>query len=1090
MKEIYIGRDSSNNVVLNDPQISKKHLLILQKDDGSFWISDQGSTNGTKVNGWKIKPKVLSRLNPGSKVVIGKTALDWEAYFQVPEEEPVIQEEPAPSIIKPEVISVEQPQVDPIKVDLQPIIDKYDAAEQKIFTRIDDYLQKLRNTKPIVTDGFSAELLISLYSNYEHDFDQLKSVLDEVSDITIQLQTLYQEDSKRLQLSRSQAIRAEYVNETLVQQEELNTRHNALREKVSSDIKDLICLFDEKHQPIFPNRYDMATAKSSIWEEDLQHQQVSTFFYLGRQNVGIPLFDETIFCHLHEYIELICNKNLFIRHKSTQKQDAINIVNTLLGRAFYEYEPGAIQVDVIDTEEMTGLSSSFRKLRKNIYRNVVRETEVQNLLNDIELHIEGVITNVLEDDNQTLFKYNRQHESKIGYRFLVVKDFANTITDHNANQLKRIMRLGTRAGVCVIVLADDYELNHKESVQKALLAANFSPDIELDLVNNKFPAFALDRRGTVDFEILTADTLAKIVKDVNEGFNDDAMTTYLQTDYLPVDKDWWKGRSASFIGIPFGMTAQKKICELEITQESGQNSAVVIGIPGSGKSVFLHAIILNSCVKYSPDELQLYLVDFSGVEFNTYALHNLPHARVIAPEAEREFGLSVLRELKEEGRRREILCRENNVSNIVELKRQNPSMVVPRLLAIIDEFQKFFEIDNDPISREAVSIIHVIIQEYRKFGINLILATQQLPSTAILPRDMIANRIVFKSKPADFEALIHWPYNTTKPDLGTGECIYNNEAGSPNANNFVKGFFASKTDIENILTRISSLERSSSFQKQYTPIVFRSNEQPKASIERQLPEHRILQDIPTEFGFYLGSSIAISAVDVFASMRKASGNNLLIVGHDEELGRNIALCSTMSVMSNHKDDSADSFVLNFAYPEDPFVNIPGSLLTARPFRQVVSHESKTDAEVMEVLNYLKSEIDNRKTTKCDLYHCYLTIFSFQLSPLFDKEGKYGSSMSEAASLLLYILKQGPTVGVFTTLQVDRLECLNKLDNPLNLFMHRVALQMSENDSNKLMGSSAANKLRVENRPATRFRAYYFNATQSAPVKFIPYQIIG
>lgn len=84
--------------------------------------------------------------------------------------------------------------------------------------------------------------------------------------------------------------------------------------------------------------------------------------------------------------------------------------------------------------------------------------------------------------------------------------------------------------------------------------------------------------------------------------------------------------------------------------------------------MFLHALICNAAINYSPDELNMYLIDFSGVEFNSYALHNLPHARVIAPEAEREFGLSILKELVEEGARRMELCRNNDVSNIVDLK--------------------------------------------------------------------------------------------------------------------------------------------------------------------------------------------------------------------------------------------------------------------------------------------------------------------------------------------------------------------------------------------------------------------------------------
>lgn len=56
---------------------------------------------------------------------------------------------------------------------------------------------------------------------------------------------------------------------------------------------------------------------------------------------------------------------------------------------------------------------------------------------------------------------------------------------------------------------------------------------------------------------------------------------------------------------------------------------------------------------YSPDEAELYLIDFKkGVEFRAYAANRLPHAKVVAIESEREFGLSVLQRLDVELRDR------------------------------------------------------------------------------------------------------------------------------------------------------------------------------------------------------------------------------------------------------------------------------------------------------------------------------------------------------------------------------------------------------------------------------------------------------
>ena len=63
---------------------------------------------------------------------------------------------------------------------------------------------------------------------------------------------------------------------------------------------------------------------------------------------------------------------------------------------------------------------------------------------------------------------------------------------------------------------------------------------------------------------------------------------------------------------------------------------LIAGRTGSGKSSLLHALITNLALHYSPDEAELYLIDFKkGVEFKTYAVHELPHAQVIAIESER-----------------------------------------------------------------------------------------------------------------------------------------------------------------------------------------------------------------------------------------------------------------------------------------------------------------------------------------------------------------------------------------------------------------------------------------------------------------------
>ena len=65
---ITFGRDATNDIVVDDEKVSKKHLIIV-KEQGLLRAKDLGSTNGTFVNGKPIEYAVV--LNIGDKVAIG-----------------------------------------------------------------------------------------------------------------------------------------------------------------------------------------------------------------------------------------------------------------------------------------------------------------------------------------------------------------------------------------------------------------------------------------------------------------------------------------------------------------------------------------------------------------------------------------------------------------------------------------------------------------------------------------------------------------------------------------------------------------------------------------------------------------------------------------------------------------------------------------------------------------------------------------------------------------------------------------------------------------------------------------------------------
>jgi pSer/pThr/pTyr-binding forkhead associated (FHA) protein len=70
-RQVIVGRSSDLDMVLVEDMVSRKHARITVQGD-QIWIEDLGSTNGTFVNGEKIK---RASLKEGDRVLIGTSIL-------------------------------------------------------------------------------------------------------------------------------------------------------------------------------------------------------------------------------------------------------------------------------------------------------------------------------------------------------------------------------------------------------------------------------------------------------------------------------------------------------------------------------------------------------------------------------------------------------------------------------------------------------------------------------------------------------------------------------------------------------------------------------------------------------------------------------------------------------------------------------------------------------------------------------------------------------------------------------------------------------------------------------------------------------
>jgi predicted component of type VI protein secretion system len=67
--EIFIGRDLSNDIVINDGEVSRRHTRLFMQGS-NYVVEDLGSTNGTSVNGQRLMGPYI--LRPGEVVTLGE----------------------------------------------------------------------------------------------------------------------------------------------------------------------------------------------------------------------------------------------------------------------------------------------------------------------------------------------------------------------------------------------------------------------------------------------------------------------------------------------------------------------------------------------------------------------------------------------------------------------------------------------------------------------------------------------------------------------------------------------------------------------------------------------------------------------------------------------------------------------------------------------------------------------------------------------------------------------------------------------------------------------------------------------------------
>ncbi len=717
--------------------------------------------------------------------------------------------------------------------------------------------------------------------------------------------------------------------------------------------------------------------------------------------------------------------------------------------------------------------------------------QIDERLVELNEHIEKVIQMYLRNEYETITQYN-EHAGSVAekYHFLVIADFPANFTETAAQRLQSIILSGARCGVFVLMHWNRQQkapegFVPEEFRQSALCLRRTAQGFVTDEALTQAGATViLDQPPGPDLELALVHRIGKASVDSNR-------VEVPFSTIAPAPDALWADTTTHELRVPIGRTGATKLQYLAIGKGTRQH-ALFAGKTGSGKSTLFHVIITNLALHCSPDEVEFYLIDFKkGVEFKCYAESKLPHARVIAIESDREFGLSVLQRVDEELKRRGDLFRALGAQDIPGYKKAGGKEPMPRCLLLIDEFQEFF-VEDDTVSQTASVLFDRIVRQGRAFGIHVLLGSQTLGGAYTLARATLGQmviRVALQCNEADAHLIMD--ENNPAPRLLTrpGEGIYNDAAGAVEGNSPFQVVWIGDEERDRCLHQINDLAAARHLDRE-PPIVFEGNA--PADVRENTRLAAVLKTRPDQApaipAVWLGAPNAIKG-PTEAAFARQSGNHLLIVGQREEAVATLLGLSLIALAAQHpKQDGARFVFFHSAAPgtadaeflEDIFPRIPHGVTLAR------AHE------VQQVMTDLHDELQRRSsegaTHAPPVFVFVHGLHKFKkLRHEDDMDFSFSSGDDDAGpkpgAMFSTLVTEGAALGMHLITTLDTYNnvsrCLSR--KALTEFEMRVVFQMSANDSASLIDSAKAADLGLH-------RALLYNEQQGSLETFRPYAL--
>lgn len=769
--------------------------------------------------------------------------------------------------------------------------------------------------------------------------------------------------------------------------------------------------------------------------------------------------------------------SVLVEHDSAGREAALSFIRRQILKLLTVIPAGRVRLTLIDP---VGLGQSFSAMMHLtdfdellIHSRIWTDgSQIRDQLQKVTEHMENIFQTYLRSQFDTIEEYNASAgEVAEPYHFVVVAGFPTAFTEESSRHMASILTSGPRCGVHALV-----------AWNPAIAAP---PAFDLDDLTNSCQRFhvvgdnvqpKLKFSKAVVFEPFPeppAEQYVKLVRDVGEQSKDARRVEVSFSRIAPRNEEIWSHSTADGIDLPIGRAGAARLQFMRLGRGTSQH-VLVAGKTGSGKSTFLHILITNIALHYSPDEIQFYLIDFKkGVEFRTYAANKLPHARVVAIESDREFGLSVLERLDVVLQERGELFRDRGVQDVPSFREKFPTEPMPRLLLLIDEFQEFFTAE-DRVSARASLLLDRLVRQGRAFGIHLMLGSQTLGGAYSLARStmgQIAIRIALQCSESDAHLILSEDNMAARLLARPGEAIYNDANGLVQGNHQFQIAWLEESRREEAIHAMLA-HQAATKGREYSMVVFEGNVAPTVEMCGPLNAWLNSGDDATRkpvdaLAVWLGEPVAISAPSCI-ELRRASGQNLLIVGQDENQVDSLFACTILSTCCRPQatDEQRPTVtLLHDARDADSQQRFSELQKTLQLGSLVMKGPEDCDAVVEELFNSVVAR-ENDSALASGAEHVLVVRNIGQFRGLRKDEDDFGMGgfgepkAQTVSSMFSDVLKRGPLVGIHVVVWSDTFSnAIRWLSNSLlREFEVRIAFRMNQTDSASLVDTPVAASL--------------------------------